>query len=184
MSSREKNSLGRTCRRFRYRPELQAAKRSSGSRSRSAPPSAASLLDWLQCLRAQYRARPHEMADRAWRQAWKTPKKNLAVPQTREYRGENWPGLGRNRGIPFAMPYRSLQVSRLAVGGRRKIRRYRLVVVSSIYPLLTSVLPSKTRERARPTPVSPYRALRPRTKGSAPGMPAPVRHFLPPAQSR
>ena len=78
------------------------------------------------------------MADRAWRQAWKTPKKNFAVPQTREYRGESWPGLGRNRGIPFAIPYRSLQVSHLAVGGRRKTRRYRSAVASSICPLPTA----------------------------------------------
>src|SRR5262245_61649305 len=109
MWSREKNSRDRKCRRFRYRPAPRSTNRSAESRSQSAPPSAASILGWLQSWRAQYRARPYEMADRAWRQAWETPKNNLAVPQTREYRGENWPGLGRNRGIPFAIRYRSLQ---------------------------------------------------------------------------
>jgi hypothetical protein len=67
-----------------------------------APPSAASIP----------LAMPTSRVHMKWRialghQHGKTPKKNFAVPQTRDHRGKIWPGLGRNRGIPFAIYYQS-----------------------------------------------------------------------------
>src|SRR5205085_129295 len=38
----------------------------------------------------------------------KTPKEEgFTVPQTLDYRGKIWPGLGRNRGIPFPLCYQT-----------------------------------------------------------------------------
>src|SRR4029078_9852605 len=110
MSSREKNSRGRTCRRFRCRPEQRAANRPSGSRSRSAPPSAALIVDWLQDSRAQNRAGPHEKGDPAWRQAWKAPKK---IPRFHrhaiiaEKMGPDWGTIGEFRYLSLTDRYRS-----------------------------------------------------------------------------
>src|SRR5215470_10366144 len=51
-------------------------------------------------------ARPHATADRAWLPTWKNPRKRASrVPQTRDLRGQIWPGLGHNRGIPFPNYY-------------------------------------------------------------------------------